>query len=534
MKKSYFGVMLDNSRNAVMKISELKKFVDYISLFGYNSLFLYTEDTYEVKNEPYFGYMRGRYTAKELKELDAYCISKNIELVPCIQTLAHLNAIFKWEQYSDINDTNDILFVGEDRTYKLIENMFETISECYTTRIVNIGMDEAHFLGLGKYLDKHGFENRSEIFAKHIVKVTEIAEKYGFKSMIWSDMFFRLANKGNYYGKEKISQKIKDIVPKNVDLVYWDYYHSEVEQYNEIIDAHRQFENDIWFAGGAYCWRGFAPSNAFSLKTMLPAMQSCRQKGIDKIMITMWGDAGKECSFYSLLPSLFHISKAYCGEVDIQKIKKEFYELTGEDYDALYNLDLPNRICGNEGTQFNPSKYILYSDLFNGFMDATLPDGAEVEFNSFAKRLRQYAKNSKFNYIFDMEAKLCDVLEIKYSLGKKLRIAYQNGDKKTLKKLYKSIKETKKRLQTFYYSFRNLWFKENKPHGFDVQDVHLGGAMRRIKSCRERLKCYLDGRIESIPELEEKLLDFYKEGEQKRFTFSIKEWKDFVSVNPMA
>ena len=59
MSKKYFGVMLDCSRNAVMKPSAIKKFVDYLSAFGYNMLQLYTEDTYEVKNEPYFGYLRG-------------------------------------------------------------------------------------------------------------------------------------------------------------------------------------------------------------------------------------------------------------------------------------------------------------------------------------------------------------------------------------------------------------------------------------------------------------------------------------------
>lgn len=534
MSDKYFGVMLDMSRNAVMKIEQLKKFVDYIASFGYDSLFLYTEDTYEVKGEPYFGYMRGRYTTSEIKELDGYCNQKGIKLIPCIQTLAHLNAIFKWEYYKDINDANDILLVGEERTYQLIENMFKTISECYVNRVVNIGMDEAHFLGLGKYLDKYGYENRSEIFARHLTKVVEIAKKYGFKPIMWSDMFFRLANKGNYYGKEPISQQIKDMTPKEVGLVYWDYYHSTTVEYDEIIKAHRQFDNDIWFAGGAYSWRGFAPSNAFSLKTMIPAMKSCKANGIDKIMITMWGDAGKECSFYSLLPSLYHISCVYHGQEDVDQIKGEFFKLTGESYDALFDLDLPNRICGNVDTQFNPSKYLLYSDLFNGFTDATLPMGANEQFKKNAKKLRKHAKNSKFSYIFDMEAKLCDVLEIKYDLGLRLREAYKKKDLANLKALLLKIKLVEHRLKVFYRSFRNLWYAENKPHGFDVHDLRLGATMNRIHACGERLQDYISGKITQIPELEEELLDFYKTGEQKRFIFSIKSWEEFVTVNPMA
>ncbi len=72
MDHKHFGVMLDCSRNAVPKVSALKKFMDALQKMGYNTLELYGEDTYEVEGEPYLGYMRGRYSASEIKELDAY------------------------------------------------------------------------------------------------------------------------------------------------------------------------------------------------------------------------------------------------------------------------------------------------------------------------------------------------------------------------------------------------------------------------------------------------------------------------------
>ena len=66
------GVMLDCSRGAVYTVEALKKYIDVLAKMGYNSLQLYTEDTYEIKEEPYFGYMRGRYSADELRLLDFY------------------------------------------------------------------------------------------------------------------------------------------------------------------------------------------------------------------------------------------------------------------------------------------------------------------------------------------------------------------------------------------------------------------------------------------------------------------------------
>lgn len=51
--------MLDCSRNAVPSVDSLKKWIDITTDLGYNTLLLYTEDTYEVDGNPYFGYRRG-------------------------------------------------------------------------------------------------------------------------------------------------------------------------------------------------------------------------------------------------------------------------------------------------------------------------------------------------------------------------------------------------------------------------------------------------------------------------------------------
>ena len=99
MNFKHLGVMLDCSRNAVMNVTSVKKYIDILERLGYNTLMLYTEDTYEVDNQPYFGYLRGRYTQKEMQEIDAYAVAHNVELIPCIQTLAHLNAAVRWKTY---------------------------------------------------------------------------------------------------------------------------------------------------------------------------------------------------------------------------------------------------------------------------------------------------------------------------------------------------------------------------------------------------------------------------------------------------
>ena len=528
-----FGIMLDMSRNAVMNIDSLKRFIDYIKKLGYNCLMLYTEDTFEVNNEEYFGSRRGRYSKTELKLIDSYCTENGIELIPCIQTLAHLNCIFKWEEYSSIHDIDDILLTNDDRTYKLIDNIFSTIKECFKSKLVHIGMDEAWHLGLGKYLEKNGYEKRFDIISKHLDKVVEIAKKYDFSCIMWSDMFIRQATNGDYYDTNsfKLTENLKSSINKDVQLVYWDYYHKEQKHYNDMIIEHKQIsKNDVWFAGGAWSWVGFTPHNKYTLKTMLPAMRACKENNISNIIITMWGDNGAECSKFALLPSLYRIKCEYDGIIDEKIIKSNFQSLTGENYDSLTCLDLPDCLSQKEDYISNPSKYVLYSDLFNGFLEDGFFDGREKFYFEYAKKLKSIESNN-FKYLFNSSYKLCLALSSKYSLGKNLRTSYFNNDKITLKKIIKKITITEKQIKDFYNTFQKQWFLENKPNGFDVQDIRFGALIFRLESCKKRLKDYVNGKIKTIPELDEKLLPvFTKKGNVKEIEFE-NIWSNIVTLN---
>ena len=510
-----FGVMLDMSRNAVMKPQEVKNLAKILKDMGYNMIQLYTEDTYEVENEPYFGYMRGRYTVAEMQDIVAYCTSIGVEVIPCIQTLAHLNQIFRWPAYIPINDVADILMVDEPRTYEFIENMFKTVRKCFTSQYIHIGMDEAHMLGLGKFLDKNGPQNRFEILCRHLAKVVEIAEKYNFKPIMWSDMFFRLGNHGEYcLENAELSDEVIAITPKNVGLVFWDYYHNYQKMYDCMITAHKRFDNEIWFAGGAWTWTGFTGGNKYTLETMIPAMHACREHNIENIFITMWGDNGKECSFYSMLPSLYAVRRAYDGVTDESTLKAEFKAITGENYDEMSALDIPNYVGGNASVCGNVSKYMLYNDVFLGLLDSTVQDGVSAEFVQHAKTLSAYAKNSKnYAYLFESASALCDVLSVKYDLGMRTREAYQSGNKSVLKTLVDEYGALLNKLDVFYEKFSTLWYKENKPQGFEIQDQRFGGLMLRVKACKNRLTAYVNGELDAIPELQEKLLDFLGGGE---------------------
>ena len=511
-KFNYFGVMIDVSRNAVINLNTYKWYLPILKKMGYNCVFLYSEDTYYVEGEPYFGYMRGRYSEEDMQALDAYAASIGMEVIPCVQALAHLNATLRWGQIPV--DADDIMLVDDERTYEVIDRMFASLSKNFKTRKIHVGMDEAYMLGRGKHMDIHGYQPIHEIMERHLGRVLEIAKKYGYEDlMIWSDMYMRAFNGPNQFIKEftKVPKEVVDSVPEGVTPVYWDYYHFDELHYDINIDVHKQITKNPWFAGGAWCWSGLVPSNGYSLETMKPAIRSARKNKIKNVMITLWGDDGGECSRVAMLPSLFAISEFAKGNEDMDVIKAKFKRQIGIEFDEFMLLDEPNNIngsCGELRSAINPSKYMLFSDYFNGFLDVTVVGGEGEKYRELAKKLYAVAaKTRKFGYLFKSEAKLCEVLEIKFELGVKTREAYQKGDKETLRALAENeYREVEKRIRAFARTFEEQWFYENDPSGFDVQDLRLGGILQRTASCRRRLLDYVNGKIDAIPELAAELL----------------------------
>lgn len=525
------GVMLDCSRNAVMNIPALKKWIDIMSDLGYNTLMPYTEDTYEVDNQPYFGYLRGRYSQKELREIDDYAYENGIELIPAIQTLAHLNSIFRWPAYRDINDCNDILLAGDDKTYQLIEDMFASLEKTVRTRIVNIGMDEAHMLGRGKYQDIHGFENRFDILLNHLKKVAEIAEKHGFECIMWGDMFFRLAG-GDYYNNASVPERIKEMIPHNVNLIYWDYYSTDKEHYSNQIKNYSAIKEGIWFAGGLWSWTGFAPHNGYSIDATKAAFDACIKHGVKDIFLTMWGDNGAECSKFSLLPSLYYASQMVHGIEDLKVIKNGFYEKFGITFDDFMLADLPGTPNDNRKATFNPEKYMLYNDCFLGQLDSTVSDGDADKYAICASNLKNLESNAQFGYLFKTLLTLCEVLSVKYDIGVRTRKAYESKDTSALKNIIADYDRLIALIDAFYDAFKEQWEKENKPNGFEVQDIRIGGLRLRVQHCKERLEAFSEGKIPSLPELDEPILDFH--GAEKAFNCSpicFNDWGTSASVD---
>lgn len=502
-KFSHLTYMNDCSRCAVPTVDTVKRLVRTLAVCGYDRIQLYTEDVYKIENRPMFGYLRGAYTQAELNEIDNYAKNFGIELVPCIQTLGHLDNIFRWKEFRCVNDHENILLCDSEETYGLIEDMFSQLERSFSSRLVHIGMDEARKLGLGSYLDKHGYQDRTDVFLRHLNRVAQIAKKHGFTCQMWSDMFFRLAYGGDYYNSKTGKIDVDAIIPDNVQLVYWDYYHTNKEHYDKMIGLHKNISQDICFAGGAWKWVGFAPINHFTLITAKIALDSCIEQGVNDVTLTSWGDNGGEASHFSTLPGIvYYAERSYDGEFN-----ENFQMISGCSLDDFMLLDLANVIDEKprDGYKTNFCKIFLYSDVILGLHDDCAKPQTEKVFRSSLQKLKDaLPRSGGYRALFQTQIDLLEVLIIKYDVGNKIRKAYLDGDKQTLIVLCTTLDEIEQKLKIFHKTFSKQWYLENKPFGMEIHDGRLGWTIQRVICAKERISQYLNGEIERLPELEEK------------------------------
>lgn len=510
-KRTTTGLMLDCSRNGVLKNEKVKELILLSALMGHNRLLLYTEDTYKLDKYPYFGYLRGGYSKEDIKGFVNYAESFGVELVPCIQTLGHLYQALKWQPMAELRDGLDTLLADSEKVYTFIEEMIKFSRECFHCKDIHIGMDESTEMGLKRHLLIHGYQDRVEMFSRHLSRVSNICKKYDFEPMIWSDMYFRLNNKDEeYYRDSPLPDSTVELIPHDVNLVYWDYYHEDIETYQRMIKYHKQARNKIIFAGGSWRWKGFAPSIEKSMDYTKKALTACNEENIKDVFITAWGDDGSECSFFSVLPVLAETSVLNYGNYSEEKIDSLLKAIAGDSLSDFLAMDLPDEPAKKAlAPMYNPSKYFLYQDLLLGQFDSQVKDEYSKNYQEFVGILKEKAQKShRYSYVYMNLCCLCDLLSLKADLGVKLRHAYKNKDKKVLKELMAVIDSLLPKLDAFRSSVEKRWTEECRIFGFEVLDGRLGFLKNRIISAKKRIFDYLDGKIERIDELEQEILPY--------------------------
>jgi hypothetical protein len=508
--------MLDLSFSSPLTVESIKEYIDYMALFGFTEIQLYMEDMYELEGRPYFGYMRGRYTYSELREIDDYAYDLGIEAVPCMQTLGHMSNYLRWRESTDVKDTAGVLLVDNDATYEFIEKMLLTASAPFRSNKIHVGCDETYGLGRGKYLDSHEKHDTVDLYLTHVERVAELCKKHGLEPMMWSDMLCSSfsGGRGNFHPSIEIPAYVGERLPENMKLVFWHYGQIKACE-SDLVPKHRALGKDPIVAGASHTWQSILPDYYFSLMANASTINECKRLGTREIMMTVWNYRHTVYQV-SLLDLCQYGELSYRDETDALRARFEF--ITGASYDAFMRMSDFAFMYKNED---EANKYVygrgetghvyFMTDLFLNVKENDWLADTRVEFYASAAEYFKSisAEDGKWQYLYRLAYHLFNMMRIKSLIAENISPAYKANDRAALLTVadeylpeYLSALEL---LSDEHGLMRDTYLR---PFGTERLDAAYGKMKERARTVRRRIKAYLDGSIETIEELEEKKLAY--------------------------
>lgn len=507
------GVMYDCSRNSVPRVDTIKMLMRRMALMGLNTLMLYTEDTYTSPAIPAMGHFRGGYSQQEIKDLDDYADLLGIELIPCIQTLAHLERLLRWRVFDELKDDKDTLYVGKEETYALLKKMILAASAPVRSRRIHLGLDEAHGLGRGLRLDQEGYRSKVDLMTEHLARVEVICRELGLSPMMWGDMLFRINIRGNGYYDENVvlPEHMASVIPKEYQVVYWDYYHIQQSFYDHYIHEHQKLGIQPVFAGGVCSWLGMQPNLIKSKASIRAGLAACRSAGIREIFTTVWRDDGGEGMPGAVIPGIqMFAESAWEERADVCDRLTNLHSrlaagMTGEQIAALGSIDELQQGLSLTGLEApNPQKYFLWQDPLLGLFDVEAATGDYAEFyrGKAAELASLCGGEAEAADALLLAEKLSEFLSLKVDLGVRLKRAYDRHDRAALKAIARQIvSDILPSLHALHAEHRAMWLRWYKPFGWEAQDIRYGGLSVRLQYAADRVNAYADGTIDVVEEL---------------------------------
>ena len=509
------SVMLDASRCAVPTVATVEKMLDYLAVMGYGMAMLYTEDTVTLEDRPYFGYMRGRYTADELRAIDDYAYAYGIEMIPCIECYGHMGKYLMWREAAPIRDTAEVLLAREEKTFAFLDKLIGTVSSCFRSHRIHIGMDETWDMGRGKFLDKHGYVPPIDIFNEYMERLIGITNQYGLTPMMWSDMYFRVNDPSHlYYEKDTtVAPEVAAAIPPNVELVFW-HYGEKFGCDDYMLQKHVTLGRKTIFAGGLWSWIGHFPENNYPMETTRLSLAACRNNRVREAMMTVWLNDNAECDLFATLFGLsFFAELCFDENASAEKLRTRFEAATGGNYDAFWEMSLyHNRF--DEGLAFPNyrdrflGKPLFWQDIMEGLYDTHVLDTPmSGHYAACAKQMKQHT-GDRWQYLYDFAALIFDCLAIKSLIAENLVPAYKADDRDTLAEIStKLLPLLKEKTVAVHEAHKTMWFDKYKALGRSNLDIRYGGLAARCDTAKMLLDRYLNGKDTVIEELEEPRLE---------------------------
>ena len=284
------GYMLDVSRDRVPTMGQLFHLVDQLAVLRYNQLQLYTEHSFAYADHRTVWENASPITAAEMRELDAYCRERCIELVPNQNSFGHMERWLCYPGYHHLAECpggfahplggwreQGSVLRPEPRSLEFLDGLYGELLPNFTSGRFHIGGDEPWELGQGASRERVEAEGKHAVYLDFLSRVCRLAEAHGAAPMCWADVLLEAPDS-------------IESLPAGVTPVLWGYEADHPFEAQCAVLA--SLERPFYVAPGDSTWTSHT-GRAHTMEANLAAAAATGLKyGASGYLLTHWGDGG--------------------------------------------------------------------------------------------------------------------------------------------------------------------------------------------------------------------------------------------------
>ncbi|HPO37185.1 MAG TPA: family 20 glycosylhydrolase [Kiritimatiellia bacterium] len=287
------GVMLDISRDKVPTMDTLFGLVDMLAGLKVNQFQLYTEHTFAYRGHEAVWRDATPMTPEEIRELDAYCRKRCVELVPNQNSFGHLERWLALPRYAPlaelpqggaplpwggVHERPTSLCPTDPRSLALLEDLYDQLLPNFTSRLFNVGCDETFDLrGEGRSAAQVRAHGEGHVYLDFLKEIHARVTARGRRMAFWGDIIIR-------------HPELVREVPFDALALEWGY------EADHPFDAHGALFAasglPFYVCPGTSSWNSLAGRTANMRANLVSAAENGLRHGACGYLVTDWGDGG--------------------------------------------------------------------------------------------------------------------------------------------------------------------------------------------------------------------------------------------------
>ncbi len=170
------------------RLETLKRYLDWSARFKVNMIGFELEDKFEYPSHPVIG-APGAFTTAELQEIVDYGLERYIQVVPQIQSPAHMAYVLKHPEFADLrSDGNNYqACMCDERSYNLVFSMYDDLIRATKgIEYFHVSTDEVYYAGIcAKCSRPYNPENRSLTWIDFANRAHEFMKERHRRMLAW-------------------------------------------------------------------------------------------------------------------------------------------------------------------------------------------------------------------------------------------------------------------------------------------------------------------------------------------------------------